>query len=149
MQKRRMPYGFTKGVKRMQAYRRIENGFSISLNLSIYARPAVMKAFYKYHQQYMISYEVQGDHLEVSFETSKQIADVDAVVASILKELSYQMIRYDTMRTTGHVRELLVARALYATCIEEERAIENIPEKACPSWMDDQRNIFTSWSAEF
>lgn len=132
----------------MKAYRLIDNGFCISLNLSLYARPAVMKALYKYHQKYMISFEVNHDHLDVYFETTSATEDIDVLVASILKELSYQMIRYDTMHATNQVRQLLVARALYATCIEEDRTLETSSGNEQSSWKDDQRNIFASWSAE-
>ena len=133
----------------MQAYRKIERGFCLSLNLSLYARPAVMKALYRYHEQFMISFEIEKDHLLVYFESPTQVMDIDGVVASIQKELSFQMIRFDTMQATNHIRELLVARALYATCIEEERIIEE--ESAgttSASWEEDQRRIFSSWSAE-
>lgn len=133
----------------MQAYSRIEHGFCISLNLSLYARPAVMKALYRYHEQFTISFELEKDHMVVYFETPDGIVDIDGVVASILKELSFQMIRFDTMQATNHIRELLVARALYATCIEEDRGIQDKPEgTSSVSWEDDQRRIFSSWSTE-
>lgn len=132
----------------MQSYRLIDNGFCISLNLSLYARPAVMKALYKYHQQYLISFEIEENHLMVYFESETPITEIDNLVASIQKELSFQMIRYDTMQATNQVRQLLVARALYATCVEDERTIDNTADGTNPSWKDDQRNIFASWGAE-
>lgn len=133
----------------MQAYELIERGFRISLNMSLFARPAVMKALYKYHQQFLISFEIENDHLLVYFESSDPITDVNGMVASILAEINYQMIRYDTMRSTNQIRQLLVARALYATCIEDERVLDDdVTEPSPASWMDDQNNIFASWGAE-
>lgn len=132
----------------MQSYRLIDNGFCISLNLSLYARPAVMKALYKYHQQYLISFEIEENHLVVYFESEAPIMGIEKMVASIQKELSFQMIRYDTMQATNQVRQLLVARALYATCVEDDRTIENEADCNNSSWKEDQRNIFASWGAE-
>jgi His-Xaa-Ser system protein HxsD len=114
-----------KDVKKMHTYKLIENGFCISLDLSLYARPAVMKALYKYHQKYLISFEAKKDRLYVYFESSTPLSSVDREVASILKEFNYQMIRYDTMQATNQIRQLLVARALYATCVEDERTLGN------------------------
>ena len=108
-----------------------------------------MKALYKFQDRYLISYEMEEDYLLVYFETDTEIASVESEVASILKELSFQMIRYDTMRSTRGVRELLVARALYATCIEPDRdAPAADAEGDSAPWQEDRDRIFASWSSE-
>ncbi len=131
----------------MRAYELTENGFSIRLDRNLYAREAVMKALYRFHDKYIISYETDGAFIHVFFETSAKIESVEHETAEIMKELSFQMIRLDTAKRTRGIRELLVARSLYATCIEPER--EN-PEPDNPdsqsSWRDDQSHIFASWS---
>lgn len=132
----------------MQAYKSIDKGFCLSLDMSLYARPAVMKALYKYHDQFVISYESQGERLFVYFETMSPLPNVEEKVSEILKELSFQMIRYDTMKRTSQVRQLLVARALYATCIEDSRTIDSDIEAGSDTWKEDKRNIFSSWSSE-
>jgi hypothetical protein len=73
----------------------------------------------------LISFEAKKDRLYVYFESSTPLSSVDREVASILKEFNYQMIRYDTMQATNQIRQLLVARALYATCVEDERTLGN------------------------
>ena len=81
------------------------------------------------------------------FETNEKIDSIELEIATIMKELTFQMIRLDTARRTKGIRELLVARSLYATCIEPER---EIPEADNPeenlSWREDQNRIFSSWS---
>lgn len=133
----------------MRAYELTENGFSIRLDRNLYAREAVMKALYRFHDKYIISYETDGTFIHVFFETSAKIESVEHETAEIMKELSFQMIRLDTAKRTRGIRELLVARSLYATCIEPER--EN-PEPDNPdsqsSWRDDQSHIFASWSED-
>ena len=108
-----------------------------------------MKALYHLHNKYVISYETDGAFIHVFFETSAKIEPIEHEIAGIMKELSFQMIRLDTARRTRGIRELLVARSLYATCIEPER--EN-PEPdntdSQSSWRDDQSHIFASWSED-
>ena len=131
----------------MRAYELTSNGFTIKLDRNLYSREAVIKALYRFHEKYVISYETDGAFISIFFETSSKIESIDAEVAKIMKELSFQIIRLDTARRTKGIRELLVARALYATCIEPERN-ELETNEADLSWQEDQNRIFASWSAE-
>ena len=58
------------------------------------------------------------------------------------------MIRTDIIRQTSHVRDLLVARSLYASCIEPEREEAGEDEETEPDWREDQNRIFSSWESE-
>lgn len=133
----------------MKAYELIDNGFTIRLDRNLYAREAVMKALYRFHDKYIISYETDGAFINIFFETGARIDSIGQEVAAIMKELSFQMIRLDTARRTRGVRELLVARSLYASCIEPEREApesDNAEEKS--TWREDQEHIFASWSED-
>ena len=127
-----------------------EQGFVLHLDATIYARPAVMKAFYRLQDRYIISYERIGKTLDVFFDLPKEIElDVSNEVKTIMSELSFEMIRYDTMRQTSHLRELLVGRALYATCVDlgrEERSGSEDSDETEESWLVDQQHIFESWT---
>ncbi len=52
----------------MKAYELIDNGFTIRLDRNLYAREAVMKALYHFHDKYIISYETDGAFINVFFE---------------------------------------------------------------------------------
>ena len=131
----------------MRAYELTESGFVIKLDRNLYAREAVMKALYRFHDKYVISYETDEAFIHVFFETGVGIDSVEHETAEIMKALSFQMIRLDTARRTKGIRELLVARSLYATCIEPERVSPEIDEADQESnWRDDQSHIFASWS---
>ena len=133
----------------MKAFFLIDDGFSIKLDLRLYEREAVIKTLYRYHEKYLISYELEGNYIVISFETQHPLADYTSEVSSMLKELDFQMLRIDTIRRTSHIRELLVARSLYATCIEPEYdESENEDEVNKSDWHEDQNRIFSSWSAE-
>lgn len=133
----------------MRAYELTENGFAIKLDRNLYAREAVIKALYRFHDKYIISYETDGAFVHVFFETRAKIESIESETAEIMKELSFQMIRLDIARRTRGIRELLVARSLYATCIEPERENSVTDESDSQlSWRDDQRHIFASWSED-
>lgn len=133
----------------MRACELTDKGFTIKLDRNLYAREAVMKALYRFHDKYIISYETDGAFIYVFFETESKIEYAEQEIKAIMKELSFQMIRLDTARRTRGIRELLVARSLYATCIEPEREIpesDNTEKEA--DWLYDQNRIFAGWSEE-
>lgn len=132
----------------MRLYSRIDGGFRLTLDPAVYARSAVMKALYKFQNRYIISYEYANDQLCVDFEGAIEASSLQEEVRNIMRELSFQMLRYDTMLQTKHIRELLVARALYASCIEDERGEVGEDQTITPSWREDSRNIFASWASE-
>ena len=133
----------------LKAYELTETGFMIQLDRNLYAREAVMKALYRFHDKYIISYETDGAFIHVFFEAGAEIESIEQEISAIMKELSFQVIRLDTARRTRGIRELLVARSLYASCIEPEReASESEDSEKSQSWRDDQDRIFASWSAE-
>ena len=139
-----------KGDNSLHGYMKTENGFAIKLDLRLYDRAAFVKAFYRFHSQYIISYDVNNPYVDVYFEPIHPINDMNNEVASILRELDFQMIRVDTIRQTKGIRELLVARSLYATCIEQEKSIADpvASDNDYEDWREDQDKIFASWSEE-
>ena len=134
----------------MAVYERTNAGFLIRISLKLYRRPAVIKALYSYHDKYLISYELTEQDLIIYFEPIKDLSfELKEEVSNILKDLDFQMIRYDTMNGTKEIRELLVARALYTTCIEpEHEELDTVVENNENSWKNDVQGIFSSWASE-
>lgn len=130
-----------------QFYREYGSGFEITVDLSLYARPAVMKALYSMQAKYAITYERRGKWLHVTFTPSKgTTVDIAPEATEALRCIQFEMLRYDTMRQTAHVRELLIGRALYATCVETERADAAEAIEGDDSWKDDAERILESWN---
>lgn len=77
----------------MRAYELTVDGFTIRLDRNLYAREAVMKALYRFHDKYIISYETEGAFIRVFFEAQSQTESVEQEISRIMKELSFQMIR--------------------------------------------------------
>lgn len=128
-----------------------EQGFVLHLDATVYSRPAVMKAFYRLQDRYIISYERAGKNLDIYFDSSTgRVNEPAEEIKEIMAELSFEMIRYDTMQDTANLRELLVGRALYATCVDMGRdaVTDEKPSQGSDSWLEDQQHIFESWAEE-
>ena len=54
------------------------------------------------------------------------------------------------MQETANLRELLVGRALYATCVDMGRnaVADEKPNQGSDSWLEDRQHIFESWAEE-
>lgn len=130
-------------------FEKTESGIVIHVPLQLYARPAVIKALYQYHNDFLISYELVNEELLLYFEPLKAaMKDWPSFAAEIMKSLDFQMIRYDTMNATKEIRQLLVGRALYATCIEPDHDNEIVHDNDVSSWKKDTDAIFNTWAEE-
>lgn len=134
-------------------YEVTDSGFIVHLDMTVYARQAVMKAFYRLQDRYIISFERKEHCLDVYLDRSNPI-EKEAVMdelRSIFSELNFEMLHYDTLKQTSNIRELLVGRALYASCIDMGRDSLEAPEDddvERGGWEEDRDNIFSSWSNE-
>ena len=134
----------------MPKYEKTNTGFLIRISLYLYARAAVIKALYAYRDRYLIYYELDTDELIVFFEpTHSEMPDIKEEISNIYRDLDFQMLRYDTMKTSKEIRELLIGRALYATCIEPDHEIlDSANPELDDSWKEDAQSLFSSWSSE-
>ena len=133
-------------------YDMTEHGFVLHLDATVYARPAVMKAFFHLQDRYIISYERWDKALDVYFDyLDREYEALSDQIRSIMAELSFEMIRYDTVKETSALRELLVGRALYATCVDmgrEESDGASTQPSTDNSWLEDKDRIFSSWKID-
>lgn len=129
------------------AYMLTETGFKIRLDCRLYERPAVLKALFRFQDQFIISFELEDHFIDIYFDSNDAVETYAEIVRQVYKELSFQMIRRDVMRETQNIRELLVGRALYASCIEQERGEVNAePQDMTTHWEEDAAGIFASWT---
>lgn len=129
-----------------RSYEKTDDGILLRLDVTVYARQAVMRALYRLQERCAISYERNGAWLNVYLEPLGGSTNAEELAASAWREINFEMMRYDAVRESANVRELLLGRALYASCVEASNAPEP-PEEAEESWREDRRRIFESWSA--
>ena len=124
------------------------NGFSLRVDMSVYSRPAVMKALYKWTDRYAIAYSRDYGQLLVEFEClNKGLCSPLIDAKNALNSLSFEMMRWDVMKRTSVIRELLVGRALYATCIETDQGDVSM-DLSDDNWESDSQEVLQSWQEE-
>ncbi|ALU37871.1 His-Xaa-Ser system protein HxsD [Clostridium autoethanogenum] len=91
------------------------------INEEIYSLTAVMKTAYIFIEKVYIYFDYEKEKLiRVEF-TPKEIKDKDflkKLVGEFYNELLNQTLRIEIFKETKNIRELILGRALYNTCVE-------------------------------
>ena len=127
-------------------------GFIFHIDMSLYSRSAVLKVLNRWTHIYSICL-TKCDHDVLDIELallSNSKRDFSSDAESILNALMHEMLRIEVISQTSSIRELLVGRALYATCIELDKSDDNIIHTSDQSlsWKEDRRRILSSWNSE-
>lgn len=115
------------------------------LNKDIYDNKAIMKAAYNFTDEFYVILDYVDENIRVTLEkkdTNEEL-DLESVKGKFYNEVLKENIRYIVSKDTKNIRELLMGRALYDTCIEcddNEEIHENIDET-----VDDNLDIFMNW----
>ena len=130
-----------------------DRSFGLRIDRRLYAREAVMKALYRWTDQYAISFYYEGDYFIAECESKCTGRDSQVDRKEMISCLHFEMIRYDTAKRTRGLRELLVGRALYATCIELDQGdsdedVAGQQDLPADSWEDDAFMILQSWAQD-
>lgn len=90
-------------------------GFSIAVDLSIYAQVAITAACYKYTDKYYIhqqSSEGKEKVVNIVFESKDSSSPVTTdLVKQFCNDLIDQQVRVDVNKQFGHIRDLIVEEA--------------------------------------
>lgn len=98
----------------------------IHIDDRIFCVEAVLKASYLFIDKYYIKIEHSELHtIDITMEGKNGINMVN-VDKDFSNELIAQMVRYDLMKSNKAIKELILGRALYSTCIDT-----NEPEEFC------------------
>ncbi|AWI05953.1 His-Xaa-Ser system protein HxsD [Clostridium drakei] len=103
------------------------------VNEEIYSLTAVMKTAYMFIEKVYIYFDYEKEKLiRVEF-ILKEVKDKDflkKLVGEFYNELLNQTLRIKIFKETKHIRELILGRAFYNTCVEVEESSslnKNIP----------------------
>ena len=117
------------------------------INKDIYNIKAIMKAAYNFIDDYYILLDYcKGGKIKVTLQckSSCDRESMEKCKGEFFNELLRQNIRYIVSKETKNIRELLMGKALYDTCIEYENPIpEEINNQS--SIISDDLGIFTNW----
>lgn len=90
----------------------LENStFQVNVDMSIYAKEAVVSAIYKYTNRYYIHQQTTENLIAVIFESKDNQIVTEEVVKQFCNDLIDQQVRYNTEQRFGHIRDLIVEEA--------------------------------------
>ena len=123
------------------------------LDMSVYPRTAVLKVLCRWTDRYAIVLE-KAERLHVALQPLDKSAfpckpDTLEDSQTIMNDLVQELLRLEIIAQTSGIRQLLVGRALYATCIEACHEGTPVDERVADSdqgWEADGRRILASWN---
>ena len=112
----------------------------IVLSKEIYPIVVVKKTLANYLSECFIKIDVEKNDIILYLKNNKPI-DIEKTVLDLYNELLFELIRYDISIETKNIRELLIGRALYSTCIDVEK--DNVINEDTRDYNIDE--IATNW----
>lgn len=129
-------------------YKIYPNYVELYLDSKIYNITVIKKALFNHSEDsfYILKHKINGIILvKIHFKTKN--IDREKFIEEIYEDLLNESLRYDIMLETKNVRELILGRALYSTCIntdvkkeeeDEEKENYNIKDIAI-NWFDREK----------
>lgn len=121
----------------------------IYLQKEIYDINIIFKSLYNFIDKFYIKLESENDKIKIIFQAKNDssIDDLYKYKGEFYNELLKQQVRYKLVSETKDIRELIMGRALYDTCIEyiddtinDEENYAEVDDK-----IDDPLNIMSNW----
>lgn len=103
-----------------------DNYAEILLSKDIYPLVTVKKALSNFMEETYIKIISNNDEIIVQIVLKKDKENLEKIIGEFYNSLLRESLRYNIAIETKHLRELIVGRALYTTCIDLE---ENKTEK--------------------
>ena len=103
-----------------------DNYAEILLSKEIYPLVSVKKALANFMEDTYIKIDSNKDKIVVQIALQEDKKNLEKIIGEFYNELLRESLRYNIAIETKHLRELIVGRSLYTTCIDLE---ENQEEK--------------------
>lgn len=122
-----------------------DNSIVFYLNKDMYNVKTIMKAAYNFIEDFYILLNYVNSDIEVALESKvqKNSEEMKKYKGEFYNELLRQNVRYIVAKDTKNIRELVMGRALYDTCIEYDDIEEDISENS--SELKDELDILVNW----
>lgn len=102
-----------------------DNYAEILLSKDIYPLVVVKKALTNFTEETYIKINNNKDEISVQIKLQKSEEDLEKMIGELYNELLKESLRYSIAIETKNLRELIVGRALYTTCIDLEENQED------------------------
>lgn len=96
------------------------NDYVFKISKDIYPLSCIKKAASNFLEIAYIYIENENDYFIIKISKHEDLNYEKDIVGEFYNELLRECIRYDISRETKNIRELIVGRSLYSTCIYDE-----------------------------
>ena len=129
----------------MKRFYKIEEDYIlIELSATIYPIVSVEKAVSLFLEKAYVKIEEEENKIVIKIKLKELNNNSEQLIGEFYNELLRESLRYNIAKETKNLRELIVGRALYTTCIETEKT-ENEEEFEENYSLDD---IAVNWFDE-
>lgn len=109
----------------MKKFYKIHNDYAeIVLSKNIYPLVCVKKALVNFMEMSYIKLGDKGNKIIIQIALKDLSENLEIIVGEFYNELLRESLRYNIASETKNLRELIVGRALYTTCIDLDDNIE-------------------------
>lgn len=131
-------------------YKIYENKAEIYLNRKLYNSIPVKKALINYESEFYITMQIIENEIikiELILKEKEKEINLEKTVLEIYNDFLSETLRYEISIETKDIRELIIGRALYTTCINTEENLKkteneeenfNLDEIA-RNWFDENK----------
>lgn len=114
----------------------------ITISKNIYPLITIKKAIANYIEIAYIKLEEDKKNTKLKIQLRNESADLESIVGEFYNELLRESLRYDIANETKNLRELILGRALYTTCIDvDDKMNEEKNEKTNSMELEDEFDL--------
>ena len=104
-----------------------DNYAEITLKKDIYPLVSIEKALSNIMEDFYIKIDSDNENIIIKIFSREKVDNLEKIIGEFYNELLRESLRYNIAMETKDLRNLIVGRALYATCIQNQE--------------DDEKNI--------
>lgn len=135
----------------MEKFYKIDNnGYAeIELDKDIYNLVTIEKSLANFMEKIYIKLEEKRNRILIKIKTKNKEENLEKLIGELYNDFLRENLRYNIAMETKNLRELIVGRALYTTCIdmkEEETEEMNLKENEEKNYNIDE--IAVNWFEE-
>ena len=126
----------------------------IKLDKAVYPLIAIKKAVANFFNDIYVRIEENDKNFIISFKLQNKQGNLEKIIGEFYNECLRESLRYEISVETKNLRELIVGRALYTTCIELDENEDNQEQTDEPIYEEDNteyslEDIAVNWFEKY
>lgn len=126
----------------------------IKLDKAVYPLIAIKKAISNFFNDIYVRIEENDKNFIIDFKLQDKQGNLEKIIDEFYNECLRESLRYEISVETKNLRELIVGRALYTTCIELDKNADNQEQTDESIYEEDTtkyslENIAVNWFEKY